>query len=44
MPPDIGFAMMSYVYYGAILSKELPYRMISRNASVLAEGYDNLIL
>ena len=44
MPPDVGFAMMPYVYNGAILSKELPYRMISRNASVFTEGYDNLIL
>ena len=44
MPPDVGFAVMPYVYNRAVLSKELPYRMITGYAPVLTEGYDNLVL
>lgn len=44
MTPDISLAMVSYVHDRAVLGVELPYRVISRNAAVLTEGYDNLVL
>jgi hypothetical protein len=36
--------MMSDIHETAVLGEELTYRVISRNASVFTEGYDDLIL
>ena len=44
MPPDIGFAIIPDIYYGAVLGEELPYRVISSDTSIFTEGYDYLIL
>ena len=36
MPPYIGFAMLTDIHDSAVLRKELPYRMVTSYASVLA--------
>lgn len=44
MTPNISLAVVSHIHDSAILGKELAYRMVSSNAAVLTEGYDNLVL
>ena len=42
--PDISLAMVTDVDDTAVFREELTYRVVSCDAAVLTEGYDNLIL
>lgn len=44
MAENVSFAVVSDVYDRAVLSVELPYRVVTSYAAVLTEGYDNLVL
>ena len=44
MSHDIGLAVVSHIHDRAVLGIELPYRVVTGNAAVLAEGYDYLVL
>jgi hypothetical protein len=44
MTPDISLAVVADVHDRAVLSVELPDRVVSSDAAVLTEGYDNLVL
>lgn len=44
MTPDVSFAVMTDVDDRAVLGVKLTDRMVSRNASVLTEGYDDFVL
>ena len=44
MSPDISLAVVPDVHDGAVLSVELPHRMVSGDAAVLTEGYDDFVL
>ena len=42
--PNIGLAMVTDIDDTAVFRKELTYGVVPRNAAVLTEGYDNLVL
>lgn len=42
--PDIGLAVMTDIDDAAVFREELPHRMVSSNAAVFTEGYDNFVL
>jgi hypothetical protein len=42
--PYIGFAMLTDVYEGTVFRIELTDRVVPSDATVLTEGYDNLVL
>ena len=44
MTPHVSLAVVTDIHYRAILCKELPDRMVSGDAAVLTEGYDDLVL
>jgi hypothetical protein len=44
VPCDVAFAVVPHVDKTAVFRKELPDRMVSGNAAVLTEGYDDLVL
>lgn len=44
MPSDVGFAVVSDVYHRTVFREKLTYGVVPGDASVLAEGNDNLIL
>ena len=44
MPHDVTLAMLANMNDGAVFGVELAYRVISCDAAVLTEGYDDLVL
>ena len=44
MPSDIGFAVVSDIDYRTVFRIKLTYGVIPRDAAVLTEGNDNLVL
>ena len=44
MTHDVGFTMLTDVDDATVLREELPDRMITGNAAILAEGYDDFVL
>ena len=44
MPPNISLAVMTDIYGATVFREELTYRMVTSDAAVLTEGYDNLVL
>lgn len=44
MPPDIGFAVLSYANDTSVFRVELPYCVVDGIAAVSAEGCDYLVL
>ena len=44
MTVNVGLAMLTHTNETAVLGVELPYRVVSSDAAVLTEGYDDLVL